>query len=246
MGKGFKHGSGSIEMLNVYIRAYASEAALKEDLPKNNTIGIVTSTAMTSWCMSHMEPSNPISGMVWIKTGISGKAILNVVRKGQIMVTPQAAYQYINKTWKKIEAQIYQNGWIEWIEDIVFLFKSGDQFLDVTGGWSGIPTESEYLDMYGTSSGEGWYLITKPQKPIDLSEYSKLIAKIETLVGKLNIILADQNDEEVAEAETTGVGEVLLNLSNVNYPCYIVIVAYPYDGVSLDAGFEISEVRLER
>ena len=62
----FEMTGGAAKELNFKIKAYETEDAMMSDVPKQNTIGVVTTTPITSWVLSATEPANPEAGMVWI------------------------------------------------------------------------------------------------------------------------------------------------------------------------------------
>lgn len=247
MGKGFKHGASGGDLMNFRILAYATEDAMKADRPANNTIGIVTQTAINGWCISGEAPASPAAGMVWIRTGTSGTAI-NVVRRMQILVVPEAAYQYSGGKWVSVTAKTYQSGWIQWAGDVVYLFKDGDQNADLTGGWKDIPTTSEKLGMYGTKSGVTEYvLFTQTLKLVDLKDYSKLIVTVEQYTPAFAVALIDASQQQAAAMEATATGQVTLDLTNLNSSYYIVLASRATgSGEDLATGFSVTEVRLER
>lgn len=78
-----------------------------------NTIGIVTTTPISTWQLGADRPSNPIEGMVWIETGTSQTAgsfaSLKLNNNTFAPVNPWAAYQYINYNWILKDAMIYIN-----------------------------------------------------------------------------------------------------------------------------------------
>jgi hypothetical protein len=134
MAKGFKHGAGEANPLNFSIKAYPSETELMADNPKENTIGVITTTTISSWCFSSKEPSEPVVGMVWISIGTSSTVEFNALKKNGIQVYPIRAKQYVGGAWKSVEAKSFQNGvWAEWV---TYLFKDGNEYTDLTGGWT--------------------------------------------------------------------------------------------------------------
>lgn len=247
MGKGFKCGGASGYGLNFRIETYATEATLNAAMPGNNTIGIVTSTAINGWCMRPEAPMNPVSGMLWIKTGASDQTI-SVVRNADILVAPLAAYQYLNRKWEAKPAKTYSNGWIDWAGDIVYLFKDGDQNVALTGGWKDIPTTSEKLGMYGTQSGVTEYMLTTQTiKLVDLKNYSKLIVTVEQYTPAFAVVLLDASQQQTAVVEATATGQVTMNLTNLNSSYYIGMGSRATgSGEDLATGFSVTEVRLER
>ena len=101
--------------------------------PKENTIWVNTSTAITSWVFSIEQPTSPAAGMVWFATATSSSAAFNALKKNTLQVLPQAAKQYISGAWVNKTATTYQNGaWKNWT---VSLYDNGNECTELTGGW---------------------------------------------------------------------------------------------------------------
>ena len=106
---------------NFEIVTYSSESALMAASPSNNTIGVVTTTPISSWVFSTSTPSSPSSNMLWIETGKQGTVELNLVTTNGIIVYPLNAKQYINGAWVKVPAYNRQSGqWVSWIHDLIY------------------------------------------------------------------------------------------------------------------------------
>ncbi len=99
---------------------------------KENTIWIDTDT-ITSWLFSATEPSPAEPGMVWISIGTSSTVEFNALKKNGIQVYPLSAKQYVSGAWVDKTAKSYHGG--EWVEWVTFLYKDGNQYNDITGGW---------------------------------------------------------------------------------------------------------------
>ena len=109
-------GGGGGAALNFDVKAYATEEALLAAVPKENTIGVITQTAITSWAFSATEPAEPVAGMVWISTGNSSGVAFNALKKNAIQVYPLSAKQYVDGAWVDVTAYSYQGGeWVGWI-----------------------------------------------------------------------------------------------------------------------------------
>lgn len=113
MGIGRKRGpGGGGASLNFAVKAYSSEAELLAAVPKENTIGIITTTPITSWFFDAVEPETVADGMVWFPTGTSGAVEFNALKKNGIQVYPLSAKQYAGGAWQHKPAMVYQkNGW---------------------------------------------------------------------------------------------------------------------------------------
>ena len=175
MAQAFLHGSGGASPLNFKVVGGTSAPGS----PKENTIWINTSTAITSYVFSATQPTGS-NGMVWISTGIASPAAFNALKKNGIQLYPLTAKQYVSGAWVDKTAKIYQgNAWKEIIADL-WLYNVGDQCTGVTGGWS--------FKWEGSSSTLAWdtgstlHAESKDSKysgfvtknAIDLTQYSKL------------------------------------------------------------------------
>lgn len=183
MAKGFKHGSGGGASLNFNVKSYDSEEVLLEAEAKENTIGIVTNTPITSWVFSAAEPAEPVEGLVWISTGASSPVEFNALKKNGIQVYPMSAKQYVSSAWVSKTAKSYQNG--SWKDFTAYLYNAGDEFTDITGGWvteSYGSTPSKTIEggvMQFVTYGGPWnYSILKTQNPINLTSYKTLYFRI--------------------------------------------------------------------
>lgn len=134
-------GGGSGAALNFNVVTYPTEEAMLAAAPSENTIGVITDTPMTSWAFSSTEPSPAEAGMVWISTGTSSTAEFNALKKNKLQVYPISAKQYISGAWVDKVVQIYQVG--EWGVLRTCLYNSGDECVDITGGWQGRALKAE-------------------------------------------------------------------------------------------------------
>jgi hypothetical protein len=102
-------------------------------VPKENTIWVNTDTAITSWEFSATQPTG-VEGMVWFPTSISSTVSFNALKKNNVTVYPITAKQYVSGAWVDKSAKTYQGGaWVDWRR---YLYKTGDQMSNVTGGWT--------------------------------------------------------------------------------------------------------------
>jgi len=80
------------------------------------------------------EPYGIKDGTVWIQTGITSPVTFNALKKNGISVCPLSAKQYTGGAWVEKAVKTYQSdewkGWVTW------LYKDGNQYTDVTGGWN--------------------------------------------------------------------------------------------------------------
>lgn len=146
--------------------------------PKENTIWVDTSTAISEWVFSAEQPANPVEGMVWFQTGTSAPTAFNALKKNNITVYPTGCVQYANGAWNNKTAKIYQSGmWLEWV---TYIYKLGDEYIDITGGWADqyssgrntLTKGTDYLMVKGVSGQ--YYGSAATKKSIDLTHSTTL------------------------------------------------------------------------
>lgn len=237
--------TGGANPLNFYVKTYPSETELKADKPKGNTIGVITTTTMTSWVFSATEPKEPEVGMVWITVGSSSGVEFNALKKNTLQVYPLSAKQYVSGKWEEVKAMSYQDDeWESWTQ---YLYNAGDMMEEITGGYvaeakqfrsdiasAGVPTiatdnPGKMVLYYNGSSGASG--IVRTAKKINLTGYSTLHFDgsipgsehglygifVWTNIG--NYIM----DNVVASVRptTTLTGETSVSLEGVTGECYI-------------------------
>ena len=129
MADAFLQGNGGINQLNFNVVGGSSVPSN----PKENTIWINTEETVTDYVFSDQQPSDPVSGQVWIVTSYTSSAVFNALKNNYIHVKPVSAKQYISDTWVSKTAKIYQND--EWIEWVIWIYKEGVINTELTGGF---------------------------------------------------------------------------------------------------------------
>lgn len=102
-----------------------------------NDIVIISDTPMKNWILSPEKPSGVPrnDGDVCIQYSVTDGAF-NVVKNNVFMIATICAWQYVSGTWVSVKAMCYQNGmWNNWVAD-TYLYKAGDEYTHITGGWS--------------------------------------------------------------------------------------------------------------
>lgn len=194
MGKGYKHGtSGKKEEspLNFQVKTYPSETELKADKPSENTVGVCTTTTMSSWAFSATEPTEPEVGMVWVCVGDYSTVVFNALKNNTLQVYPLSAKQYVSDKWESIPAWSYQNE--EWAKWVTYMYNAGDQCTDITGGWQFVTTRGgcslgtytdngDSITLNGSSSAmQSTSYCTK--KAINLTNVTKLWINVTSVSG---------------------------------------------------------------
>lgn len=248
--------SGAGASINFDVKAYATEAALLAAAPKENTIGIITTTAISSWALSATQPAEAAEGMVWISLGTSSTAEFNALKTNALQVYPIAASQYVGRVWKAVTAMSYQNGrWSEWWDGT--LFSDGDQFESVTGGWgitgytAGLPlTEAaisggniKLVGQSGVLSARGTLQAISFDEKTDLAITRNVLSLYNGSSGGL-IIRKNKTDNDAVALMNfgTSLGEAtqLLDISALSGTYYIIVYADGAPGIAID----VSEIKI--
>lgn len=104
---------------NFDVKAYATEAELLADTPKENTIGIITTTPIDRWAFvgtSVVDDAWGSEGDLYIYSGTDNSATsaFNALKKNEIILSPMSAKQKVGGTYVGVPAMIYKGGaWAE-------------------------------------------------------------------------------------------------------------------------------------
>lgn len=129
---------GSTLSPNFYVIAYSTEEQLAQSAPPDNTLGVITETAIAKTVFSYAAPVNPIEGELWIKTAGSGTEIVTLKTDAAEFGAIHAAYaqQYTGGAWVGKTVKIYRAGaWAEMWDGV--LYDAGNEYVHITGGWYG-------------------------------------------------------------------------------------------------------------
>lgn len=231
-------GSGS-GGLNFDVKGYKSEDSLP-DITLENEIAVITEVEITSWAFSATEPENPSDGMVWIKTDIASDVAFNALKKGTLILYPTLCRQYISGEWISMNAHIYQGS--DWPRFSLswdgYYFKDGDQYTNVTGGWSS--------DVWGTHENstvvvgntlsvltpDGAYAArVGTANPVDLTDVNTIWVDSPNgpngnqYGGYLYICTAKNENTKIREISIWKAGVLSVDVSNLSGPHYLLLRA---------------------
>ena len=138
MGYGFKAAAGGGSNLNFSVKTYATEEALLAAAPKENTIGVVTDTAVPKWGFYASEPEVQAEGEIFFTVATESAGSFNALKKNALTVYPTLCQQYVSGEWVRKAAYICKSGaWVQfstlWNGE---LFEQGNVHADITGGWA--------------------------------------------------------------------------------------------------------------
>lgn len=236
MGIGKTNAGGGGAALNFDVKAYATKELLLAAAPKENTIGIISTTEMTGWIIDANQPENLTEGMVWISVGTSSTVEFNALKKNGLQVYPLTAKQYISGALVNVTAMSYQGE--EWVEWIIYLYNSGNEFSDITGGWVATSVRAYSNNTAATPSvtrGEDNILIELTSTSGNNKSGSLRTAKKITL---------DNCNKLTLDFYTSGTddGNVLLAIMSTDSPSYVY---GNENAVAFVAGKVLSNTKLE-
>ena len=119
---------------------------------------VKTTTPISSFELNYWTNAKPTwfvgNGMVYIVSEAWNTDVVNLVKDGNgisLLFWPKWCWQQINGRWYQMEAYIYRGGWVKFSDykDTPpwsgTLFYNGDQYTDITGGWTGADSYSPNL-----------------------------------------------------------------------------------------------------
>ena len=153
MGQCFLYGNGGKDRLKLRIFGQTTPPPN----PKNNDIWVNTSLPIGGWEFS--EVSNPgwgsgVSGFVYFTctmdgaSGSSASTGLNFLKEWTHAIYTKLLQcrQYDGSSWLQKDAYIYHDKWIQFSRAWDgTLFYNGNQYTDITGGWTGANSYSPNL-----------------------------------------------------------------------------------------------------
>lgn len=207
---------------------------------KENTIGVVTDTAITSWVMSAEQPTGA-EGMVWIEVAAASDVAFFADKKQCVKVYPKSVKQYVGGAWSNMDAYVYQGGaWVQFSKEMFMLFDNGDVCASVTGGWD----TGGYDKIHTETIGSTISLSAGPQSAvasrstavtnnaIDLTNIKTLHCKLDSLSGGLFYLFIDdsksanQNASGDSYKQSANAGTVSLDVSSVTGLRYVGVQVF--------------------
>lgn len=234
-------GGGSGNVLNFDVKRYATEAKLLEDTPKENTIGIISTTEMTGWIIDANQPENLTQGMVWISNKSYMNVSFNALKKNGIQVYPLSARQYVSGAWEDTPTKIYQND--RWLELSITLFPPASNWNGATDGHGHAGINSD-----GITLQEEWISYQQYQQATtisswDVTPYSRLCARMKTSTTNCTkvVALSTEADSNVLNStfvakvtsDTQTAGTIIeLDISSLSGQYYVAVGQYTTSGSS--------------
>ena len=126
--------------------------------PREYDFYIKTTTPITAFELNSWTNAQPTwfvgNGQVYIVSEAWDTDSINLVKDGNgisLPFLPKWCWQQINGQWYQMEAYFYRGGWVKFSDykDTPpwsgTLFYNGDQYTDITGGWTGADSYSPNL-----------------------------------------------------------------------------------------------------
>lgn len=104
-----------------------------------NTIGVVTDTAITSWVMQAEQPTGT-AGLVWIEVAAASDVAFYADKKQRVKLYPKSVKQYTENGWAGVDAYIYQSeAWTKFSSAFDgWLYYLGNKYEEATGDWTAV------------------------------------------------------------------------------------------------------------
>ena len=232
--------------------------------PRENTIWVNTSAKITGHVFDVNQPTGS-EGLVWIQTGTSSSAPFNALKKDAIQIYPTGAKQYISGAWVDVVAKTYQDGaWVDWA---VFLFKNGNRYESLTGGWgTGYKTNSAFSAVNASFGSEIGFSISRvagkinycqiaaTKNKIDLTNANKLRFKFTSVGGNSGYIRVGiarsldftSSSAIVSYLTVNSSGDANLNVSGISGEYYVFcgVSSNWGAGTTMRASAKISEIEV--
>ena len=216
--------------LNFKVIAVTSESALPSSAAEN-TIAVITTTAITSYVFASTAPASPVEGMVWLVTGTASTIGFNAIKKNGLWVYPTGCQQYVSGAWAEKQIMGYLNG--SWERTDIWILKDGVINTEITGGFN-FGNNAQFANgllKISYSGNRGGDYTSKSL--IDLTNYSTLTARVKqtsryaTIYGfKLGIDKLASNISSMNPTVGTQVQDVTADYIDVNVDISGITGAY--------------------
>lgn len=227
----FKSGGAG---LNFALKPYATEAALLADTPKENTVGVVTETAISDYTFSSAQPTAKSDGSalsggeIWVKENTKIGYAVNTSRRGVANLYPSGVYQYTDGVFAQKVAYLRQGS--AWKRFSDMFIEDGQQNADTWGAlYNTYQTstftqeENAYKVMFTSAFGGS---SCQNSKDIDFSKYSaiRLEHEVNGDGGDINVYVSGKAAASYTFVNTSGSTLTIdIDVSNINSMGRIVL-----------------------
>lgn len=152
-----------------------------------NTIGFITSTAVTNVYFQNGTVSGMATGDVVIRQGVTSSAPFNISQSGKLYINASGAYQYNGSIWVPVSAYLYNgSSWVlisEIYYDNGYIPSNVNAFIAyLASGTSATVTLNADNVQFSVNSAQGW---AYSQYKVDLTNINTLWfrAKVNNVTG---------------------------------------------------------------
>ena len=193
--------------------------------PRENTIWVNTTTAITGYALSPTHPETGTEGLVWLKTAYTGVEI-NVGKKNAIVLYLSTAKLYTAGEWISVNGWVYVSSvWNQFAKDGLMVFdRTQQEYADINRNISFVKDE-QYLsradaDPYIKMTISGSSSITRGYQwkdPIDVTDYStmEVVGYSTTTINKAGLspnLTSSRNEIVSAASQTFGTERSTMNI----------------------------------
>lgn len=234
------------------------------DSPRVNTLWVNTDLEFDTWTLNVSEPTNPKMNDIWIKLGVSSPVAFDISCDdyAHIVLRPVAIYQWTGSWTNLTNSSMLWDG-DKWIYFNTYLFKDGNQYNEITGGWkqridngawTNINLSMNNIYVFANEKRDyGISVYAQTENLIDVTNYNELSIMLEEYNETFELSLVDGSENKIAQTTLpyypNNTGVITLNLVNVTGSYYIRLSSSSGDhGLEGDSyantHFIISEVKL--
>lgn len=203
--------------------------------PRENTIWVYTTTAITGYALSPTQPETGTEGLVWLKTADTGVEI-NVGRKNAVLLHLANGMLYTGSAWEVADVWAYTTEWKQFSFSRLYLYQKGDEYTASTGGWVVELGEKKATSIVvgNVAKGSTFNKNAHTNSMVDLTNFKKLVVHVSKcasepnasasnlqILGSSGEVIASANIFNGVTAETEKT--VSLDVTRVNRECTIAV-----------------------
>nr|DAI03424.1 MAG TPA: hypothetical protein [Caudoviricetes sp.] len=213
MAIGRTNAGGGGSSLNFKVIAVSSELLLPATA-KENTIAVITDTAITSYVFAPAEPETPTDGTVWFAMGTSSFTSFNAIKKNSLWVYPTNCKQYVSDAWVQKTAYTWMNEkWNVWKPPAKQLYWNGDKCVTVTGDWKSVSDGSGSIS-FGADSLYMYAPQGREHRVYTVNEIALAAENYSTLYIDCVVSLAGGNFLDVRNTSGASLGRVYVGTTS--------------------------------
>lgn len=249
-------GNGSLSSLNFEVVI----GTTKPLNPRKNTLWVPTDLQFNSLSFDVSQPTNLQVNDIWIKLGTISPIKFDILDddNASIFFCPIGVYQLVDSWVNLTSSSMFWDG-VKWIDFETYLFKDGNQYINLTGGWQKRQDSGSWMDvglsestisvLYSAKRDYGINAYVRTKNLIDVTGYNELSIVLDEFSERFKLSLVDSNENEITSVSPTSTGTIAMSLANITGNYYINLYAYGNDyGTEGDsyatAKFTVQEVKL--